>query len=263
MIIHRADMFGLAQLYQLRGRIGRGKTRAYAYLTVPPGRALNEAASKRLDVMQTLDTLGAGFQLASYDLDIRGAGNLLGEEQSGHIREVGIELYQQLLDEAVASARGRVEEAEKADWSPQINLGIPVLIPEEYVGELSVRMGLYRRIGALENQAEIDSFAAEMVDRFGKMPMEAEFLLNTVGLKIHCRAAGVDRIDAGEKAVVLSFHDNKFARPDRLIAWIQKNAPLVKLRPDHRVIVQRVWADERQRISGVTSILAGLAKLAA
>ncbi|MDP3160147.1 MAG: transcription-repair coupling factor [Reyranella sp.] len=263
MIIHRADMFGLAQLYQLRGRIGRGKTRAYAYLTVPPGKALNEAASKRLDVMQTLDTLGAGFQLASYDLDIRGAGNLLGEEQSGHIREVGIELYQQLLDEAVASARGRAEEAEKADWSPQINLGIPVLIPEEYVGELSVRMGLYRRIGALESQAEIDSFAAEMVDRFGKMPVEAEFLLNTVALKILCRASGVERIDAGEKALVLSFHDNKFARPDKLIAWIQKNAPLVKLRPDHRVIVQRVWADERQRISGVTSILGGLAKLAA
>ena len=263
MIIHRADMFGLAQLYQLRGRIGRGKTRAYAYLTVPPGKALNEAASKRLDVMQTLDTLGAGFQLASYDLDIRGAGNLLGEEQSGHIREVGIELYQQLLDEAVASARGRAEEAEKADWSPQINLGIPVLIPEEYVSELSVRMGLYRRIGALESQAEIDSFAAEMVDRFGKIPVEAEFLLNTVALKMLCRASGVERIDAGEKALVLSFHDNKFARPDKLIAWIQKNAPLVKLRPDHRVIVQRVWADERQRISGVTSILAGLAKLAA
>jgi transcription-repair coupling factor (superfamily II helicase) len=230
---------------------------------VPPGKALNEAASKRLDVMQTLDTLGAGFQLASYDLDIRGAGNLLGEEQSGHIREVGIELYQQLLDEAVASARGRAEEAEKADWAPQINLGIPVLIPEEYVGELSVRMGLYRRIGALENQAEIDSFAAEMVDRFGSMPVEAEFLLNTVGLKILCRAAGVERIDAGEKAVVLSFHDNKFEKPERLIGWIQKNAPLVRLRPDHRVIVQRVWADERQRISGVTSILAALAKLAA
>ena len=106
MIIHRADMFGLAQLYQLRGRVGRGKMRAYAYLTVPPGKALNEAAAKRLEVMQTLDTLGAGFQLASHDLDIRGAGNLLGEEQSGHIREVGIELYQQLLEEAVAAARG-------------------------------------------------------------------------------------------------------------------------------------------------------------
>jgi transcription-repair coupling factor (superfamily II helicase) len=263
MVIHRADMFGLAQLYQLRGRIGRGKMRAYAYLTVPPGRALNEAAAKRLEVMQTLDTLGAGFQLASHDLDIRGAGNLLGEEQSGHIREVGIELYQQLLEEAVAAARGRSQEAEKSEWSPQINLGIPVLIPEEYVADLSVRMGLYRRLGGLSTQVEIESFGAELVDRFGKMPPEAEFLLNTVVLKLHCRAAGVAKIDAGEKAVVFSFHDNKFDKPERLIGWIQKNAPLVKLRPDHRVIVQRVWKDERQRLSGVTSIVSSLAKLAA
>ena len=263
MVIHRADMFGLAQLYQLRGRIGRGKMRAYAYLTVPPGKALNEAASKRLEVMQTLDTLGAGFQLASHDLDIRGAGNLLGEEQSGHIREVGIELYQQLLEEAVEAARGQAREAERADWSPQLNLGIPVLLPEEYIADLSVRMGLYRRIGALANQAEINSFAAELVDRFGKMPPEAEFLLNTVALKVLCRAAGVDRIDAGEKAVVLSLHDNKFAKPEKLIAWLQKNAPLVRLRPDHRVIVQRAWNDERQRLSGVTSIVSSLAKLAA
>jgi transcription-repair coupling factor (superfamily II helicase) len=263
MVIHRADMFGLAQLYQLRGRIGRGKMRAYAYLTLPPGRALNEAAGKRLEVMQTLDTLGAGFQLASHDLDIRGAGNLLGEEQSGHIREVGIELYQQLLEEAVAAARGRAHEAERAEWSPQINLGIPVLIPEEYVSDLSVRMGLYRRIGALSSQEEIDSFAAELVDRFGKMPPEAEFLLNTVALKLLCRQAGVDRIDAGEKAVVLSLHDNKFARPEKLIEWLQKNAPLVRLRPDHRVVVRRAWNDERQRLSGVTSIVSSLAKLAA
>ena len=263
MIIHRADMFGLAQLYQLRGRVGRGKTRAYAYLTVPPGKALNEAAAKRLEVMQTLDTLGAGFQLASHDLDIRGAGNLLGDEQSGHIREVGIELYQQLLEEAVAAARGRSQEAEKSEWSPQINLGIPVLIPEEYVPDLAVRMGLYRRLGGLTSQAEIDSFAAELVDRFGRMPVEAEFLLNTVALKLLCRDAQVEKIDAGEKAVVFTFHDNKFARPDRLIGWIQKNAPLVKVRPDQRVIVQRVWKDERQRLSGVTSIVSSLAKLAA
>ncbi len=263
MIIHRADMFGLAQLYQLRGRIGRGKTRAYAYLTVPPGKALSEAAAKRLEVMQTLDTLGAGFQLASHDLDIRGAGNLLGEEQSGHIREVGIELYQQLLEEAVASARGRAQEASQADWSPTINLGIPVLIPEEYVADLSVRMGLYRRIGALANQGEIDAFAAELIDRFGSTPPEAEFLLKTVALKLLCRQAGVEKIDAGEKAVVLSFHENKFSRPDRLIGWIQKNAPLVKVRPDQRVMVQRVWKDERQRLSGVTGIVSAMAKLAA
>jgi len=263
MIIHRADMFGLAQLYQLRGRVGRGKTRAYAYLTVPPGKALNEAAAKRLEVMQTLDTLGAGFQLASHDLDIRGAGNLLGDEQSGHIREVGIELYQQLLEEAVAAARGRSQEAEKSEWSPQINLGIPVLIPEEYVPDLAVRMGLYRRLGGLTSQTEIDSFATELVDRFGRMPVEAEFLLSTVALKLLCRAAQVEKIDAGEKAVVFTFHDNKFARPERLIGWIQKNAPLVKVRPDQRVIVQRVWKDERQRLSGVMSIVSSLAKLAA
>src|SRR5207302_10207360 len=146
----RADMFGLAQLYQLRGRIGRGKTRAYAYLTVPPGRALSEAASKRLEVMHTLDTLGAGFQLASHDLDIRGAGNLLGEEQAGHIREVGIELYQHMLEEAVAMARSGAEglaEASEA-WTPQITVGTPVLIPEHYVADLGVRLGLYRRIAA-------------------------------------------------------------------------------------------------------------------
>lgn len=263
MIIHRADMFGLAQLYQLRGRIGRGKTRAYAYLTVPPGRALNEAAAKRLEVMQTLDTLGAGFQLASHDLDIRGAGNLLGEEQSGHIREVGIELYQQLLEEAVAAARGRAQEAAQAEWSPQLNLGIPILIPEDYVADLSVRMGLYRRLGSLTNQADIDSFAAELVDRFGKMPPEAEFLLKTVSLKLLCRTASVEKIDAGEKAVVFSFHENKFPKPDRLIGWIQKNAPMVKARPDQRVIVQRVWPDERQRLLGVTGIVSAMAKLAA
>jgi transcription-repair coupling factor (superfamily II helicase) len=262
MVVHRADMFGLAQLYQLRGRIGRGKTRAYAYLTVPPGHALNEAAQKRLDVMQTLDTLGAGFQLASHDLDIRGAGNLLGEEQSGHIREVGIELYQQLLEEAVAAAKGRAQEASQADWSPTLNLGIPVLIPEEYVADLSVRMGLYRRLGSLSNQSDVDAFAAELVDRFGKMPVEAEFLLKTIALKLLCRAAGVEKIDAGEKALVISFRDNKFARPERLIAWIQKNAPAVKVRPDQRVLVQRAWADERQRLSGVSGVVAALARLA-
>src|SRR5476651_2332147 len=263
LIVHRADMFGLAQLYQLRGRVGRSKLRAYSLFTLPAQQKITAQAERRLKVLQSLETLGAGFQLASHDLDIRGAGNLLGEEQSGHIREVGIELYQQLLEEAVESARGRAQEAARADWSPQINLGIPVLIPEEYVADLSVRMGLYRRLGGLANAAEIDAFAAELVDRFGTTPPEAEFLLKTVALKLLCRQAGVEKIDAGEKAVVLSFHENKFARPDRLIGWIQKNAPLVKVRPDQRVMVQRVWKDERQRLSGVTGIVSAMAKLAA
>src|ERR671920_866818 len=149
LIIHRADMFGLAQLYQLRGRVGRGKQRGYAYLTWPASHRLSAAAQKRLEVMQTLDNLGAGFTLASHDLDIRGAGNLLGDEQSGHIREVGIELYQQMLEDAVNEIKvekGRKRAADR-DWTPAIQLGLPVLIPEAYVRDLPVRLGLYRRIG--------------------------------------------------------------------------------------------------------------------
>ena len=265
LVIHRADMFGLAQLYQLRGRVGRAKVRAYCYLTVPPGRALNEAASKRLEVMQTLDTLGAGFQLASHDLDIRGAGNLLGEEQSGHIREVGIELYQQLLEEAVEAARGEAREAARqaADWSPQINLGLPVLIPEAYVGDLGVRLALYRRIANIRDGAEIESLAAELVDRFGPVPAEVENLLRTVELKLLCRAAGVEKIDAGPKGIVFALRDNKFAHPDKLIRYIQQRAPVVKVRPDQKLVLFRAWDDDRKRLAGVKTIVSELAQLAA
>ncbi|TXL81772.1 transcription-repair coupling factor [Vineibacter terrae] len=265
LVIHRADMFGLSQLYQLRGRVGRAKVRAYCYLTVPPGKALNETAAKRLEVMQTLDTLGAGFQLASHDLDIRGAGNLLGDEQSGHIREVGIELYQQLLEEAVEAARGQAREAARhaADWSPQINLGLPVLIPEDYVADLSVRLALYRRIGNIRDAAEIDSLAAELVDRFGPVPPEVENLMRTVELKLLCRAAGVEKIDAGPKGIVFALRDNTFARPDRLIDYIQRRAPVVKVRPDQKLVLLRAWEDDRKRLAGVKTIVGELAKLAA
>src|SRR5881628_1045443 len=146
LVIHRADLFGLGQLYQLRGRVGRGKQRGYGYLTWPQNHRLSVAAEKRLTVMQTLDNLGAGFTLASHDLDIRGAGNLLGDEQSGHIREVGIELYQQMLEESVAEVRGEALVASAEVWTPQINLGMPILIPDGYVADLPVRLALYRRI---------------------------------------------------------------------------------------------------------------------
>jgi transcription-repair coupling factor (superfamily II helicase) len=263
MVIHRADMFGLAQLYQLRGRIGRGKTRAYAYLTVPPGRALNEAASRRLEVMQTLDMLGAGFQLASHDLDIRGAGNLLGEEQSGHIREVGIELYQQLLEEAVQAARGQGMQEVREEWSPQINLGIPVLIPDTYIADLGVRMALYRRIGDLRNQEEIDMFAAELVDRFGRAPLEVDNLLRTVGLKLLCREAGVEKVDAGPRGVLFAFRNNNFANPAKLIEFIQKHSAFVKLRPDHRLLLLQTWETDAGRLGGVGKLVGTLAQMAA
>jgi transcription-repair coupling factor (superfamily II helicase) len=266
MVIHRADMFGLAQLYQLRGRIGRSKQRGYAYLTLPPGRLLSAAAEKRLQVMQTLDTLGAGFQLASHDLDIRGAGNLLGEEQSGHIREVGIELYQQMLEEAVATARAGDSAQQKAEaetFTPQINIGMPVLIPESYVADLNLRLGLYRRLSTLVDRAEIDAFAAELVDRFGPLPAEVDNLLQIMTIKRLCREAGVERLDAGPKGATVAFHNNAFANPAGLISFIQKQAGEVKLRPDHTLVYRRAWASEESRVKGVRLMLDELAKLAA
>jgi transcription-repair coupling factor (superfamily II helicase) len=264
LIIYRADMFGLAQLYQLRGRVGRGKQRGYAYLTWPATQRLSVAAEKRLAVMQTLDNLGAGFTLASHDLDIRGAGNLLGDEQSGHVREVGIELYQQMLEEAVANLKagqGRRGDAEDRDWTPQINLGLPVLIPENYVSDLPVRLGLYRRIGSLAGDAEVDAMAAELADRFGPLPPEVENLLQVVSIKHHCRQAGVEKLDAGPKGVVATFRRNQFANPAGLVNWVTAQKGLVKLRPDHKLAMVREM-DLPTRVRAAKDMLASLAKVA-
>ena len=264
LVIYRADMFGLGQLYQLRGRVGRGKQRGYAYLTWPPNHRLTGTAEKRLEVMQTLDQLGAGFTLASHDLDIRGAGNLLGDEQSGHIREVGIELYQQMLEDAVADLRAEKTRQRPADrdWSPNIGLGLPVLIPEAYVRDLPVRLGLYRRIGALMSDAEHEAIAAELVDRFGPLPEEVENLLHVVALKRACREAGVEKLDAGPKGMVLSFRGNAFRNPAGLISWLSKKGGGLKLRPDHKLALITEMT-VKQRIRTARDLVADLNRLAA
>jgi transcription-repair coupling factor (superfamily II helicase) len=262
MIVHRSDMFGLAQLYQLRGRIGRSKIRAYAYLTLPERKKLAPTAQRRLEVMQTLDTLGAGFQLASHDLDIRGAGNLLGDEQSGHIREVGIELYQHLLEEAVAAARTEGGETAPEEWSPQITVGTPVLIPEEYVPDLGVRLGLYRRIAGLLDRREIDGFAAELIDRFGPLPPEVDNLLEIIAIKRYCREAGIEKLEAGPKGAVIALRENRFANPVGLVDLIQRNAGTLKLRPDHKIVYLRNWEDAKTRLAGVAKLAQALAKIA-
>ena len=261
MIVHRADMFGLSQLYQIRGRIGRSKVRAYAYLTYQPGVKLNDQAMKRLEVMETLDTLGAGFQLASHDMDIRGSGNLLGEQQSGHIREVGAELYQQMLEEAVAAAREGVglEDIQADQWSPNINLGISILIPEGYVEELGVRMSLYRRLQDLETPEDIESFAAEMIDRFGKLPEEVENLLAIVAIKQLCKKAGIESVEAGPKGCAISFKDNTPPDVGALMGWIQSKAGTVKIRPDQKLSVIRMWEKPQQRVNGVRTLMKELA----
>lgn len=264
LIIYRADMFGLGQLYQLRGRVGRGKQRGYAYLTWPQTHPLSGAAEKRLTVMHSLDSLGAGFTLASHDLDIRGAGNLLGDEQSGHIREVGIELYQQMLEDAVADLRaeGGQQRTDSRDWSPNITLGLPVLIPETYVRDLPVRLGLYRRIGSLASDAESEAMAAELVDRFGKLPEEVENLLAVVALKRACREAGIDRVDAGPKGIVVGFRKNTFANPAGLISWLTRQGGLVKLRPDQRLAIVREM-DVAQRVKTARDTVEKLRAIAA
>ena len=265
LIVHRADMFGLAQLYQLRGRVGRSKTRAYALFTVPAEKKLTPMADRRLKVLQSLDTLGAGFQLASHDLDLRGAGNLLGEEQSGHIKEVGYELYQQMLEEAVAALRQGGEDEAEADgrWSPQITVGTPVMLPESYVPDLPLRLSLYRRLGDLDEPSQIDSFGAELIDRFGPLPDEVEHLLKIVYIKALCRKANVEKVDAGPKGMVIAFRNSTFANPAGLIRYIGEQGSLAKVRPDQKIVLIRDWEDPEKRLKGTAVVLTQLARLAA
>ncbi|WP_424943161.1 transcription-repair coupling factor [Aliiroseovarius crassostreae] len=261
MIVHRADMFGLAQLYQIRGRVGRSKTRAYAYLTTKPRAPLTATAEKRLRVLGSLDTLGAGFTLASQDLDIRGAGNLVGEEQSGQMREVGYELYQQMLEEAIAKIKsGELEGLADSDgtWAPQINLGVPVLIPDSYVPDLDVRLGLYRRLSSLSTKVELEGFAAELIDRFGNLPKEVNTLMLVVRIKAMCKRAGIAKLDGGPKGATIQFHNDKFANPQGLVEFIQAQNGLAKVR-DNKIVVRRDWRKTSDKIKGAFAIAQDLA----
>ena len=264
MIIHRADMFGLSQLYQIRGRVGRSKTRALAYLTTRPRVRLTPAAEKRLRVLGSLDSLGAGFTLASQDLDIRGAGNLLGEEQSGQMRDVGYELYQQMLEDAIAKIKSGEMEAnvDNDKWAPQINLGVSVLIPEVYVPDLDVRLGLYRRLSGLGTKVELEGFAAELIDRFGPLPKEVNTLMLIVRIKGMCRKAGIAKLDGGPKGVTIQFHNDRFASPGGLVAFLEDQRGLAKLR-DNKVVVQRDWTRTSDKIKGAFAIAKDLAALVA
>ena len=263
IIIHRADMFGLSQLYQIRGRVGRSKTRAYAYLTTKPRQKLTHAAIKRLRVLGSLDSLGAGFMLASQDLDIRGAGNILGEEQSGNVREVGYELYQEMLEDAIAKIKsGQMEGlTDEGSWSPQINLGVPVLIPETYIQDLDVRLGLYRRLSALAKKIELEAFAAELIDRFGKLPAEVDMLLRVVRIKGMCRAAGIAKLDSGPKGAVIQFYQDKFISPSGLAQYLLDSRGTAKIK-DNKLIVLRDWTNDDKKVKGAYIIARELAVMA-
>ncbi|CAA9526277.1 MAG: Transcription-repair coupling factor [uncultured Sphingomonas sp.] len=260
LIVHRADRFGLAQLYQLRGRVGRSKTRAYAYMTTTPDRQITETAEKRLQVLANLDSLGAGFQLASHDLDIRGAGNLLGDEQSGHIKEVGFELYQSMLEEAIMEVKTGKQERE-SEFNPQINVEAAIMIPEDYAPDLDLRMGLYRRLGELDEARQVEEFAAELIDRFGPLPDETQNLLQVVETKINCRKARVAKLDVGARGAVVTFADGGFPDLPGLLGYVERLKGAAKLRPDSKLLVSRDWATPGARLNGALQLSRGLARV--
>ena len=262
MIVHRADMFGLSQLYQIRGRVGRSKTRAYCYLTTKPRAHLTPQAQRRLKLLGSIDSLGAGFTIASQDMDLRGAGNILGEEQSGHIREVGFDLYQQMLEETISKLRaGDLADVDDGQWAPQINLGVPVLIPEDYVTDLDTRLGLYRRLSTLEKKVEFEGFAAELIDRFGPLPKEVNTLLVVVRIKAMCKRAHIARLDAGPKGATVHFHQDKFPNPGGLVDFLQSERANARIR-DNRLVILRDWSEERERLRGAFAIARSLAEKA-
>ena len=252
IIIDRAEMFGLAQLYQIRGRVGRSKMRAYAYL-ICKQKALSEAAKKRLEVIQNLDYTGAGMAIATHDMDIRGYGNLLGEEQSGHIKEVGVELYQSMLNEAVSNTSLGQDETEDS-WSPLLNLDVDVTIPGDYIGDTTLKLTIYKQLAQIDNLDDLQEFKANLEDRFGPIPHEADNLVHILELKLIAKQKLISRIDCGLKAVVISFKNSSKVAYEKIMAFITTHAE-AKLRPDGKLIIERVWQKDQSKLSGLRQIL--------
>jgi len=259
IIIHKADMLGLSQLYQLRGRVGRGKVRGYAYLTLPNDKLINKHSLKRLEILQNIESLGAGFAIASHDMDLRGFGNLVGDEQSGHIREVGLELYQEMLDEAIDALKSQdnKEAKEHHEWSPIINLTLPVFIPSNYIEDSPLRFAIYRRAGALKTRDEVEDFRDEMVDRFGALPEEFSNLLEIVKIKHRCFELKITNLDSGPNGFVMKFNEN-FDIADMVLGFIAKYPRHAKAKPDNKLVFLQSL-DSKNIISKTYDLLDNLA----
>ncbi|WP_341756736.1 MULTISPECIES: transcription-repair coupling factor [unclassified Candidatus Tisiphia] len=238
MIIHKSDTLGLSQLYQLRGRIGRSKFRGYAYLTLANYKKMTAHSIKRLEIMQSSCSLGSGFTIASHDMDLRGFGNLVGEEQSGQIKEVGVELYQEMLDEQIAIFKGEVIENPKS-FVPIINLGLPVFISDNYIADSSLKLSLYRRIGNLTDDTDIENFKDEMVDRFGPIPLEFNNLLDIVKIKHKCSQLNIENLDSGERGFVLKFYKEEDIA-DKVRNFVIKYPQQTKIKPDTKLVFSKI-----------------------
>jgi transcription-repair coupling factor (superfamily II helicase) len=232
MIIDRADLFGLAQLYQLRGRVGRSKERAYCYLVVPPTNAMTDEARSRIDALERHTELGSGFQIASLDLELRGAGDLLGAEQSGNVASVGFDMFCRMLDEAVHEMRG---EEVAHDVDPELSFDVESLLPEEYVTDVGVRLSLYKRLASAADEAHVAEIAAEMEDRFGAPPEEARRLVKLMALKTELRRLRVLGCEANTRVVTLHLHNDTPLEPAKITALIRASHGTWKLTPDMRL----------------------------
>ena len=257
IIIDRADRFGLAQLHQMRGRVGRSHHRAYAYLLVPSRKALTGDALKRLEALESLEELGAGFVLATHDLEIRGAGELLGEQQSGEMAEVGLTLYLDMLDRAVKALRAgrRVDLDAPLASQSEVELRVPSLLPEDYVGDVQVRLALYKRIAAAPDEDALDGMLVELTDRFGELPTAARNLLRTARLRLVARRLGLRRVDFGTHGGQLQFEAQNSIDPKKVIALLQSNPREYRLEGPLKLRVSHPLVDENERFEFVTGLL--------
>ncbi len=260
MIIYKAEHFGLAQLYQLRGRVGRGKLRGYCYFTTKINQ-ISEIARRKLAVIQSLETLGSGFSIASHDMDIRGSGNILGDEQSGHIRETGAELYQSMLLEAIKQLKSsnkidskNTEELIEDEYPIQIKLGISLLIPEDYIADLSTRMQFYKRIANLDSKERQEQISIEIIDRFGKLPIEIENLLQVAYLKNLCKKANIEKLENSQQGILISFRNNHFAKGEKLLELVFSSKNHIKLQ-GHKVLFLTVGKSDSDKLKNALSAI--------
>jgi transcription-repair coupling factor (superfamily II helicase) len=232
MIIDRADLFGLAQLYQLRGRVGRSKERAYCYLVVPPANALTDEARSRIEALERHTELGSGFKIASLDLELRGAGDLLGAEQSGSVSSVGFDLFCQMIEEAVHELRG---EEVVHDVDPELSFDVAALLPEDYVGDVGVRLSLYKRLASAVDEAQVSEIAEEMEDRFGAPPEEARRLVKLMALKTELRRLKVLGCEATARSVTLHLREDTPLDPKKILDLVRLPRSPYRITPDMRL----------------------------
>jgi transcription-repair coupling factor (superfamily II helicase) len=256
IIIARADKFGLAQLHQLRGRVGRSHHQAYAYLMVPDIQGLTKQAMQRLDAIQAMEELGSGFYLAMHDLEIRGAGEMLGEHQSGNMMEVGFQLYNDMLSEAVRSLKAGREPDLLSPFAAttEINLHAPALLPDAYCGDVQVRLSLYKRLATAEKNEQIDSMLEEITDRFGKLPTQGQTLFDTHRLRVLAKPYGVSKIDAAPTLININFRPNPPIDPMRVIELVQKNRN-IKLVGNEKLRIEKALSSPQDRAQAVREVL--------